>query len=164
MPVTQWAAVRTYWSPISAPPHAYCILSLLPLVYPKSASQGYFPTGASSPPTIYGQILVACPQDDAKCWIGAIDSLFSALYWRPIRNEEILFNRVNQPKILILDKFYYLKAIIYYKIMTCVSFSLNCFFFIWGTTTATTTISLHVKRHAHKQCYEWSNYQRIFLL
>ena len=50
--VTQWAAVSTYLSPTSDPPHLYCILPCSPTAYPIRASHGYSPILASSPPTI----------------------------------------------------------------------------------------------------------------
>ena len=50
--VTQWAAVSTYLSPTSDPPHLYCILPCSPTAYPIRASHGYSPISASSPPTI----------------------------------------------------------------------------------------------------------------
>ena len=81
MPVTQCAAVKTNWSPISAPPQAYCILPSSPLVYPKRVSQGYAPTMASSPPTMNGVTPgIAWPQDDANLGIVGIDT-FDLYSW-----------------------------------------------------------------------------------
>ena len=48
---TQWAAVRTYLSPINDPPHSHFPRPVSP-AYPNNASQGYVPIGASEPPTI----------------------------------------------------------------------------------------------------------------
>ena len=114
MPVTQWAAVRTYWSPISAPPHAYCILLLRPLVYPKRASQGYLPIGASSPPTILGQTENVCSHDEAKRWIGSIDSLNLGPVKSKMSISFVIIMRICSMILSFLD-FTTCKAITYYK-------------------------------------------------
>ena len=53
---TQWAAVKTYLSPNKDPPQRHFSRPVYP-EYPNKASHGYFPIGASEPPTILVQAL-----------------------------------------------------------------------------------------------------------
>ena len=93
IPVTQCAAVSTYWSPISAPPHAHCSLLLPRLVKPIRASHGYFPMGGSDPPTILRPTF-ATPQNEANPWIVLIFSKSEKLLiikWQLGYNDFMIF-------------------------------------------------------------------------
>jgi hypothetical protein len=64
--VTQWAAVRTHWVPMRAPPQRYWLRELM-----RATCQHHSFASASSPPT------TLAPRSSIRAWMGARDVPFT---------------------------------------------------------------------------------------